>query len=106
MIERLWNQLTSTRVALALFGILSVMSILGTFPGMELVYRQPVFRLTIALLGFCTLACTIRKWKSVRWPVLVVHCGVIVTLAGGMVGWLGFVATVNAYEGDTIENFF
>jgi hypothetical protein len=42
----------------------------------------------------------------VKWPVLIIHSGVILTLAGGMVSWLGYVATVNAYEGDTVTNFF
>lgn len=106
MIERLWNHLTSTRFALALFGILSVTSILGTFPGLDLIYRLPVFRVMIGLLGFCTLACTFRKWRNVRWPVLVIHSGVIVTLVGGMMSWLGYIATVNVYEGDRVESFF
>jgi hypothetical protein len=106
MIERLWNHLTSTRFALAMFGILSLMSLLGTLPGLEAVYRQPAFRAMVGLLGFCTMACTLRKWRVVRWPVIVIHSGVIVTLIGGMVSWLGYVATVNAYEGDKVEKFF
>jgi hypothetical protein len=106
MVERFWKLLTSTRFALALFGILSVMSILGTLPGLEAIYRQPFFRVTVGLLGFATLACTLQKWKSLRWPVLVIHSGVVITLIGGMLSWLGYVATVNAYEGDTVETFF
>jgi hypothetical protein len=106
MPDRIWNFLTSTRFALALFGILSVLSLLGTLPGMESVYRQPVFRILLGLLGACTLACTLRKRKSAPWPVLVIHAGVIMTLVGGMMSWLGFIATVNAYEADRVDNFF
>lgn len=106
MLDRIWNFLTSTRFALALFGILSVLSFLGTLPGMEAVYKQPAFRVLLALLGFCTLACTLKRGKSTPWPVLVIHSGVIMTLVGGMMSWLGFVATINVYEGDTVDTFF
>lgn len=106
MIERLWDHLTSTRFALILFGILSVLSMLGTLPGLDWIYRQPAFRIIVGLLGFCTFACTLSRWRVVKWQVLVIHSGVIITLAGGMTSWLGYVATVNAYEGDRVENFF
>ncbi len=106
MYERLWNSLTSTWFALILFGILGVFSLLGTLPGFDVIYHQPFFRILLGLLGFCTLACTLRKRKSVAWHVFVIHSGVILTLAGGMFSWLGFVATVNAYEGEVVERFF
>jgi cytochrome c biogenesis protein ResB len=70
------------------------------------VYRQPFFRILIGLMGLSTFSCTLRKRRSVSWPVMVVHSGVIITLIGGMTSWLGFVATVNAYEGDRVEKFF
>lgn len=106
MPDRIWNYLTSTRFALALFGILSVLSLLGTLPGMESVYQQPAFRILLGLLGACTLACTLRRRKSIAWPVMVIHTGVIMTLIGGMMSWLGFVATVNAYEANRVDTFF
>jgi len=106
MNKRLWNYLTSTSFALVLFGIISIMAIAGTLPGLEAVYRQPVFRIMIGLLGLCTLSCTVRRWRSVRLPVLVIHSGVILTLIGGLMSWLGYVATVNAYESDNVVNFF
>ncbi|GAM11307.1 resB-like family protein [Geobacter sp. OR-1] len=106
MFERFWSLLTSTRFALALFGVLSVLALLGTLPGLEVVYHHPVFRTLVGLLGFSTLACTLQKRKSLKWHVLVIHSGVVITLIGGMVSWLGYVATVNAYEGDKIDTFF
>lgn len=106
MPERIWNLLTSTRLALALFGILSVLSLVGTLPGMDAVYRNPGFRVILGLLGACTLACTVRKRKIAPWPVLVIHAGVIMTLVGGMMSWLGFIATVNVYEADQVDSFF
>lgn len=106
MPDRIWNLLTSTRFALALFGVLSVLSLLGTLPGMETVYQQPVFRILLGLLAACTLACTLKKRKSLSWPVVVIHSGVIMTLVGGMMSWLGFIATVNAYEADRVDSFY
>ncbi len=106
MPERFWNVLTSTRFALVIFGVLAGLSFLGTMPGFEAIYRQPFFRVMLGLLGFCTLTCTYRRRKVVPWPVLLTHIGVILTLVGGMISGLGFVKTVNVYEGDTVDRAF
>lgn len=105
-IERLWHQFTSTGFALILFGTLSVLSLLGTLPGLDGIYQQPLFRVIVGMLGLCTFACSLRRWRTMKWPVLVIHSGVIITLAGGMTSWLGYVATVNAYEGDRVDRFY
>jgi hypothetical protein len=64
------------------------------------------FRSLVGLLGFCTFLCSFRKWKVVRWQVHVIHGGVILTLLGALLAGLGFVATVNVYEGDSVESAF
>ena len=82
MISRLVDNLTSTRFALALFGTLSLLSLLGTVPGFEPIYGTLLFRALVGLLGLCTLLCSLRRRNSVRWQVHLVHGGVILTLIG------------------------
>lgn len=52
------------------------------------------------------LLCTVRRFKSISRPVLVVHLGCLLTMAGGLGSSLGFVATVNIYEGTTTGSFY
>lgn len=106
MIDRLYNHLTSTKFALALFGTLSLLSVLGTFPGLEVIYKAMFFRALVSLLGLCTFLCSFRRWKTLRWQVHVIHGGVVLTLVGALLGGLGFVATVNVYEGTSVDNAF
>jgi len=106
MLDRLWRFLTSTRFVIILFGVIACLSLVGTIPGLEGIYRQMPFRALLGILGLCTLCCTVRRWKGIAWQVHLVHAGVILTLAGGMIGGLGSVATVNIYEGDTVDTAF
>jgi len=106
MLDRLWRFLTSTRFAIILFGVIACLSLVGTIPGLETIYRQMPFQALLGILGLCTLCCTVRRWKGIAWQVHLVHAGVILTLAGGMIGGLGSVATVNVYEGDTVDTAF
>lgn len=106
MIKRIWNNLTSTKFALALFGVLSVLSLLGTFPGMAAIYSTLFFRALVGLLGLCTVLCSFRRRGSVRWQVHLIHGGVIVTMVGALMAGLGFVSTINVYEGDEVLSAF
>lgn len=106
MLDRLWNTLTSTRFALALFILIALLAVVGTLPGMQAVCHHPAFLGLLGLLGLNTLCCTLRKRKGIGWPVLVVHTGVIITLVGGVVSGFGFVSTVNLYEGDTVDQAY
>lgn len=106
MLDRIWRFLTSTRFAIILFGVIACLSLVGTFPGLDPIYRQMPFRGLLGILGLCTLCCTVRRWKGIAWQVHLVHAGVILTLAGGMIGGLGSVATINVYEGDTVDTAF
>lgn len=106
MTSRLWDLITSTSVALALFIVLAVLAVVGTLPGMVWLYHHPAFIALLGLLGTSTLCCTIRRGRAIAWPVLVIHGGVLVTLTGAVVSWFGFVATVNLYEGTTVEQAY
>lgn len=98
--------LASTELAVALFLVISIVAIPGTLLNNRSTYSNPLFLLLIALFGLNLLLCTYRRFKSLSWAVLVVHIGVIVTLIGCIVASFGFVATVNMYEGSTVDHVY
>lgn len=98
--------LCSTEFALALFGALTLLAIPGTFGAQRWLYRSPLYVALLALLGASTLACTLRRRRSLAPAVVVVHTGVLVILLGALLGTRGFVATVNVYEGVGVDRFY
>jgi hypothetical protein len=97
---------TSTRVVLFLFALLLCFLIpLTIFKEVKPLLMKPV-TVILVVIGFNLLICTLRRLKSLRYSTLVIHLGFIIILAGGLVSMSGFVATVNVYEGDTIDTVF
>lgn len=96
----------STELAVTLFLLIAVVAIPGTIIDNRSTYSSPPFLVLIALFGLNLILCTWRRFSSISKPVLVVHCGILVTLLGCIVASFGFVATVNLYEGSTIDHVY
>ena len=60
----------------------------------------------LGLVGVSTLVCTVNRIKTIPLPVIIIHGGVILSLAGAVVSSFGFVATVNVYEGYPVHEVF
>jgi len=98
--------LASTELAVALFLIISLAAIPGTFSENRTVYSSPPFLTLLGLYGMNLILCTQRRFATISKPVLVLHGGVIVTLAGCILASFGFVATVNLYEGTSVDRVY
>jgi hypothetical protein len=98
--------LASTELAVALFLVISLVAIPGTFSENRTIYSSPPFLALLGLFGINLILCTQRRFATISKSVLVLHGGVIVTLAGCILASFGFVATVNLYEGTTVDHAY
>lgn len=104
--KRVVKFLASTELAVVLFLVISLVAIPGTFSENRSIYSSPIFLFLLALFGLNLILCSLRRFKSISKPVLVLHSGVIVILLGCIFTSFGFVATVNLYEGTTIDHVY
>lgn len=104
--EQAYRFFASPKAALGLFGIVGLASLPGTVIEMGAFYSGPLFVTLLALLGINLIVCTTQKIKSLPRPVFILHAGVIMILAGGVVSSTGYIATVNVYEGKAVDKAF
>lgn len=105
-IKRVFSFLASTELAVALFLAISILAIPGTITNSRGIYASPFF---VALLGAFALnlfLCTLQRRKTLAKSVMLLHCGVLVTLGGCVLTSFGFVATVNIYEGGGVDQVY
>lgn len=100
----MFSTLTSKKFTLFLLGALALTLIPST------VSKTPIFInagcLLLAILVITLSLCTISHWRRLHGGVLLIHTGVLIILIGSIVSRAGFIATVNIYEGDSIDTAF
>lgn len=97
--QRLYRFLGGGSLALVLFGAITLLAIPGTFGIGRSLYASPFFKIVLGLLSVNLLVCTIQRWKRLKMPVLLLHGGALVVMVGAFLTSLGYVATVNIFEG-------
>ena len=95
--------LASTECAVVLFLAIALLAIPGTFTESRAIYSSPLFLSLLGCFGLNLVLCTVKRLKTLSRPVLIMHSGVILTLAGCIATSFGYVATVNVYEGDRTD---
>lgn len=63
-------------------------------------------RILFGCLALNLVACTLHRARTLPRPVLIIHAGVIVIIAGAVIGSFGYVATVNVYGGGTVSTAY
>ena len=104
--KRLLAWPASTECAVALFLAIAVIAIPGTFMEDRTIYSSPLFLSLLGAFGLNLLFCTLKRLKTIPKPVLVLHVGVLLTLAGCIATTFGYIATVNVYEGSSVNRFY
>ncbi len=105
-LKKLWSWLASSECAVTLFLTIAAIAVPGTFTEDRTIYSSPLFLFLLGMFGLNLLLCTLKRAKSLSKPVLVLHFGVLLTLAGCIATSFGFVATVNVYEGTSVNRFY
>lgn len=105
-LARLYRGLCSCELAVLLFLAIGILAIPGTASSSLQELCSPVRTVLIALMGVSTFACTAKRVKTLPRCVLVIHAGVILTLAGAVLSSFGSVATVNVYEGKSVTEAY
>lgn len=104
--KKLLAWLASTECAVVLFLAIAVIAIPGTFTENRKIYSHPLFLSLLGAFGLNLLLCTLKRLKTISKPVLVLHAGVLLTLAGCIATSFGYIATVNIYEGTSVNQFY
>ncbi len=105
-IDDIYRLLASKKFALYLFIGLSIVLVPKTFVSQPITYLDWTMRVVLGLLLVNLLLCTIQRFKALRKATLLIHIGTIVTIAGGLISGLGYVATINIHEGSTVDTVF
>lgn len=104
--EWLYRFLASKEVALSLFLLLCLILVPGTFTETADIYLRSLRSIILGFMGLNLILCTVQRIKILSKPIIVTHLGAILTLGGAVVSSLGFIATVNIYEGTTVDTVY
>jgi hypothetical protein len=105
-VKKIVEFFASTELAVGLLLVMALVAIPGTISNDRTTYSSPLFLSLLGLFGINLILCTKRRYRTISKPVLVVHGGVIVTLLGCILASFGFVATINMYEGTTVDHVY
>lgn len=99
--------LTSTRLAIILFGLLAAAAIPGTLlQSQREYYSHPLFVILLLAFAIHLTLCTVKRWRTLSPSTLVVHLGVLLTMFGAVMTGTGYVATINIYEGGSSKTVY
>lgn len=111
--KRLLRQIGSLRLTVVVVLLIAGFSVYGTFLRMEeamkSVYRSPLFLGLLGLFGLNLLACTVLRlrFRLLQAGFLATHLGVLVILAGAIVGTAGGEkGHVNLADGETSDVYY
>ena len=105
-IDDIYRLLGSKKIALYLFIGLAIVLIPNTILAEPNFYLDIAMRGVIGLLAVNLSFCTVQRFKSLRKATLLIHIGTIITLVGGLISGLGYIATINIHEGSATDTVF
>jgi len=105
-VEWFYQYLASKKLTLVLFLLLCLALIPGTFVEKEAYSLGVPGMVIFGCIGLNMVLCTVRRIKTLSMPVIVIHVGTLLTFAGVVISSLGYIATVNIYEGTAVDTVY
>lgn len=106
-VKWIYEKLASRTFTLWILGILVVLAVPGTLKEGGGLYAPWLYGVVLFLLALNLAVCTTRSLKSMRRDVIVIHAGVMLTLAASFTSSVGsFVATKNIYVGTAVDSAY
>ncbi len=93
----------SRELTLILFLNLAVVLILKTLVKTTDIQLGWMGRALFGVLGLNLLLCTVQRINGLSKTVIILHLGTITVMAGAVISAFGYVATVNIYEGTSVD---
>ena len=106
MLQKVYQILASKTLAIALFALICLVSIPGTFMEERDIYSTLISRVLLGFMGLNLSFCTFRRLRSLSRPVVIMHIGGMLILISSLISSLGFVATVNITEGTSTDKVY
>lgn len=101
-----YHFLASKEIAAVLFLGLCIVLMPLTVMEVHSPYLGALIDVILGLLGLNLLLCTVQRVRILSKPTLIIHVGAIVTLIGSVISSFGFLATVNIYEGSSVDKVY
>jgi hypothetical protein len=104
--EWLYQKLASKKLTIILFIVLCLYLIPRTLVEAEEYSLGIPGSVIFGFIGLNLILCTIRRLKALSAAVIVVHVSILLTFAGVVISSFGYVATVNIYEGASVDTVY
>ncbi len=105
-LEWVYQFLASKKLTIIVFLVLGLIFIPRTFSeetDIQVGYLGNIF---FGLLSLNMILCTVQRIKTLAKSVLIMHIGILVTFAGVVISSFGYIATVNVYEGSSVDTVY
>ncbi|MBI4826978.1 MAG: ResB-like family cytochrome C biogenesis protein [Nitrospirae bacterium] len=103
---RIYGYLSSKELTIILFTVICPILAVASFSESIFPFVWYMIKALLALIILNLFFCTLQRIKTLSRPVLIIHLGVIIVFIGGGISSFGYVATVNIYEGSTVDKVY
>lgn len=105
-IKKIYDFITSLKWTISIISCLLLLLIPQTLIANRSQLLALAINMILLAIGFTLLLCTLKNIKRFSKSVLVIHFGVLLVLAGSAMSSLGYIATINIYEGDSVTTVY
>jgi hypothetical protein len=104
--RRIYRFLVSKELTIGIFISLGLILAATTFIEEKHSALWNIARILFCLMAVNLTFCTLQRIRYLSGPVLIMHLGAVISVIGSGISSYGFVATVNIYEGTSVDKVY